>query len=83
MIPAATRRALEQLARLDPGDLTAQGPVQMGTETARAILAALDDAETMRAVRALLECDRVSARALRALVATRGVETLDIRRERV
>jgi len=78
VISPQIRRVLEQLARLDPDDLTAWGMVQMGTEAARVILAALQDAETLQAVRALLEADRVSVEALRALVATSGTETLEI-----
>lgn len=78
MISPQIRRVLEQLARLDPDDLTAWGMVQVGTESARVILAALQDAETLQAVRALLEGDRVSVDALRALVTTSGGETIEI-----
>jgi len=78
MISPQIRRVLEQLARLDPDDLTAWGMVQVGTESARVILTALQDAETLQAVRALLEGDRVSVDALRALVTTSGVETIEI-----
>ena len=78
MISPQIRRVLEQLARLDPDDLTAWDMVQVGTESARVILAALQDAETLQAVRALLEGDRVSVDALRALVTTSGVETIEI-----
>lgn len=82
MILAATRRALEQLARLDPGDLTAQGSVQMGTEAARAILAALNAEETLCAVRTLLESGSVSHETLRALLSASGTETVEIRQRR-
>jgi hypothetical protein len=78
MISPQIRRVLEQLARLDPDDLTAWGMVQVGTESARVILTALQDAATLQAVRALLEGDRVSVDALRALVTTSGVETIEI-----
>lgn len=78
MISPQIRRVIEQLARLDPDDLTAWGMVQVGTESARVILTALQDAETLQAVRALLEGDRVSVDALRALVTTSGVETIEI-----
>lgn len=79
MISPQIRRVLGQLARLDPDDLTAWGQVQMGTEAARTILGALADAETLAAVRALLDSDRVSVEALRTLLATTGTETVELR----
>lgn len=78
MIPASTLRIIEHIATLGPGDLTAVGPVVLGTVGCRTILSALQDAETLKAVRALLEGDRVSIDALRALVTTSGVETIEI-----
>lgn len=77
MIPAHVRRALEQLARLDPGELTAAGPVQMGTETARALLCALDDAEILRAVRGLLASGARPA-TVAALLAAPAADTLGL-----
>lgn len=79
MIPSTTRAALEQLARLNPGDLTAVGHVLIGTETARAILQALDNAQTLQAVRALLDGRHMNTVMLRALLATGGEETIDVR----
>lgn len=82
MIPAPTRRVFEQLARLEPGDLTAWAPVTIGTEAARELLQALQDAETLRAVRALIESGRASPDMLRTLLAATPVETHQIRQRR-
>lgn len=79
MIPARTRRALQQLARLEPGDLTACGPVLLGTETARALLQALDDAETLARVRALIAAGTAPA-TVATLLAAPAAETLDVAR---
>lgn len=79
MIPSTTRTALEQLARLNPAGLTAVGHVLVGTETARTILHALDDAQTLKAVRALLDGGHMNTAMLRALLATGGEETTDVR----
>lgn len=80
MISPQIRRVLEQLARLDPDDLTAWGMVQVGTESARVILAALQDAETLQAVRVLLDSGRVDPTTLRALLSASGAETLELRK---
>lgn len=69
MIPAHVRHALEQLARLEPGELTACGPVLMGTETARALLSALGDAETLARVRALIAAGTAPATVATLLAA--------------
>jgi hypothetical protein len=76
----ATQQTITQNMALDVGMSVSGdfGMVQVGTESARVILAALQDAETLQAVRALLEGDRVSVDALRALVTTSGVETIEI-----
>lgn len=79
MIPPQTLRVIEHIATLGPGDLTAVGPVVLGTEGCRTILAALRDAETLQAVRALVEGGKVTPGTLRALLATTGVETVEIR----
>ena len=78
-IPASTIRIIEHIAHLDHGDLTAVGPVVLGTEGCRTILAALRDAETLRAVRALVDGGMVSAGTLRTLLTTSGTETVEIR----
>lgn len=80
-IPAHVLAALEQLATLAPGDLTAVGPVLLGTETARVLLCALDDAETLRHVRALLASGARPA-TVAALLAAPAAETLDLVPER-
>ena len=82
MIPPHIRRILEHIASLEPRELTAWGPVWIGTEASREILAALDERATLAAIRALLDADRVSLDALRALVASSGKETIEIRRAR-
>jgi hypothetical protein len=73
-----TQRILEHIALLDANDLTAWGPVVLGTESCREILAALRDAETLRAVRALLASGNVSTHALSALISSNGTETVEI-----
>lgn len=73
-----TQRILEHIALLDANDLTAWGPVVLGTEACREILAALRDAETLRAVRALLASGNVSTHALSALISSNGTETVEI-----
>ncbi len=79
-----TQRILEHIALLDANDLTAWGPVVLGTEACREILQAMQDAETLRAVRALLCGGNVSVETLRALLSSSGAETVEIvQRERV
>ena len=73
-----TQRILEHIALLDANDLTAWGPVVLGTEACREILAALRDAETLHAVRALLASGNVSTHALSALISANGTETVEI-----
>ncbi len=73
-----TQRILEHIALLDANDLTAWGPVVLGTESCREILAALRDAETLHAVRALLASGNVSTHALSALISSNGTETVEI-----
>ena len=73
-----TQRILEHIALLDANDLTAWGPVVLGTEACREILSALQDAETLRAVRALLASGNVSTHALSALISANGTETVEI-----
>ena len=73
-----TQRILEHIAHLDANDLTAWGPVVLGTEACREILAALRDAETLRAVRALLASGNVSTHALSTLISSNGTETVEI-----
>lgn len=73
-----TQRILEHIALLDANDLTAWGPVVLGTEACREILAALRDAETLHAVRALLASGNVSTHALSALISSNGTETVEI-----
>lgn len=73
-----TQRILEHIALLDANDLTAWGPVVLGTEACREILAALRDAETLRAVRALLASGNVNTHALSALISANGTETVEI-----
>jgi len=73
-----TQRILEHIALLDANDLTAWGPVVLGTESCREILAALRDAETLHAVRALLASGNVSTHALSALISANGTETVEI-----
>lgn len=80
-IPRYTIRVLEQIAHLSPGDLTAVGPVIIGTEAARTILSSLEAAETLQAVRALVDGGKVTPGTLRALLATSGVETVEIRQQ--
>lgn len=80
-IPVYALRALEQIASLAPGDLTAVGPVIIGTDAARTILSSLDAAETLQAVRALVDGGKVTPGTLRALLATSGVETVEIRKK--
>ena len=73
-----TQRILEHIALLDANDLTAWGPVVLGTEACREILSALQDAETLRAVRALLASGNVSTHALSTLISSNGTETVEI-----
>jgi len=73
-----TQRILEHIALLDANDLTAWGPVWLGTEACREILSALRDAETLHAVRALLASGNVSTHALSALISANGTETVEI-----
>jgi len=73
-----TQRILEHIALLDANDLTAWGPVVLGTEACREILSALRDAETLHAVRALLASGNVSTHALSALISSNGTETVEI-----
>jgi len=73
-----TQRILEHIALLDANDLTAWGPVVLGTESCREILAALRDAATLHAVRALLASGNVSTHALSALISSNGTETVEI-----
>ena len=73
-----TQRILEHIALLDVNDLTAWGPVVLGTEACREILSALQDAETLHAVRALLASGNVSTHALSALISSNGTETVEI-----
>ena len=73
-----TQRILEHIALLDANDLTAWGPVVLGTEACREILQAMQDAETLRAVRALLASGNVSTHALSALISSNGTETVEI-----
>ena len=73
-----TQRILEHIALLDANDLTAWGPVVLGTEACREILSALQDAETLHAVRALLASGNVSTHALSALISANGTETVEI-----
>lgn len=73
-----TQRILEHIALLDANDLTAWGPVVLGTEACREILSALRDAETLRAVRALLASGNVSTHALSTLISSNGTETVEI-----
>ena len=73
-----TQRILEHIALLDVNDLTASGPVVLGTEACREILSALQDAETLHAVRALLASGNVSTHALSALISSNGTETVEI-----
>lgn len=73
-----TQRILEHIALLDANDLTAWGPVVLGTESCREILAALRDAETLHAVRALLASGNVNTHALSALISANGTETVEI-----
>lgn len=73
-----TQRILEHIALLDANDLTAWGPVVLGTEACREILSALRDAETLHAVRALLASGNVSTHALSALISANGTETVEI-----
>ncbi len=73
-----TQRILEHIALLDANDLTAWGPVVLGTEACREILSALQDAETLHAVRALLASGNVSTHALSALISSNGTETVEI-----
>lgn len=77
VLPAHVRRALEQLARLEPGDLTATGPVVLGTESARILLAALDDAGILRRVRELLAAG-TAPQTVAALLAAPADETTGI-----
>lgn len=73
-----TQRILEHIALLDANDLTAWGPVVLGTEACREILQAMQDAETLHAVRALLASGNVSTHALSALISSNGTETVEI-----
>ena len=73
-----TQRILEHIALLDANDLTAWGPVVLGTEACREILSALRDAETLHAVRALLASGNVNTHALSALISANGTETVEI-----
>ena len=73
-----TQRILEHIALLDANDLTAWGPVVLGTEACREILQAMQDAETLHAVRALLASGNVSTHALSALISANGTETVEI-----
>ena len=73
-----TQRILEHIALLDANDLTAWGPVVLGTESCREILAALRDAETLHSVRALLASGNVNTHALSALISANGTETVEI-----
>ena len=73
-----TQRILEHIALLDANDLTAWGPVVLGTEACREILQAMQDAETLHAVRALLASGNVNTHALSALISSNGTETVEI-----
>ena len=77
-IPASTIRIIEHIAQLEPQEVTAWGPVVLGTESCREILAALRDAATLHAVRALLASGNVSTHALSALISANGTETVEI-----
>lgn len=78
MIPRHTLHVLEQLARLRPTDLTAFGPVWLGTEVAREILAALEDADTLRRARELL-ASGAAPHVVAVLLATPTIETVDLK----
>ena len=73
-----TQRILDYIALLDANDLTAWGPVVLGTEACREILQAMQDAETLHAVRALLASGNVNTHALSALISANGTETVEI-----
>ena len=78
MIAHRILRIIEHIAQLEPQEVTAWGPVVLGTESCREILAALRDAETLRSVRALLASGNVSTHALSALISANGTETVEI-----
>ena len=78
MIAHRILRIIEHIAQLEPQEVTAWGPVVLGTESCREILAALRDAETLHAVRALLASGNVSMHALSALISANGTETVEI-----
>ena len=78
MIPPRILRIIEHIAQLEPQEVTAWGPVVLGTESCREILAALRDAATLHAVRALLASGNVSTHALSTLISSNGTETVEI-----
>ena len=78
MIAHRILRIMEHIAQLEPQELTAWGPVWLGTEACREILSALRDAETLHAVRALLASGNVNTHALSALISANGTETVEI-----
>lgn len=81
MIPERLRAQLEEIAALGLDDVTAWAHVRLGTESARALLSALGDADTLRRVRELA-ADGIRPAVLRALLCAPATETLDLVQER-
>ena len=73
-----TQRIIGTIAQLEPQEVTATGSRRLGTRSCQEILAALRDAETLHAVRALLASGNVSTHALSALISSNGTETVEI-----
>lgn len=71
-------RILRHIAHLEPHELTACGPVWLGTENCREILAALDDADTLKRARELL-ASGVAPHTVAILLAAPTTETVDLR----
>lgn len=71
-------RILRHIATLGPQDLTACGPVWLGTENCREILAALDDADTLRRARELV-ASGAAPHVVAVLLSTPTTETVDMR----
>ncbi|MBI1394913.1 MAG: hypothetical protein GC151_02945 [Betaproteobacteria bacterium] len=73
-LPPKLRDRLEELANLDPEDLT--GWMHLYTHEAQQILAIAEDAEVLRAIRSLVLDHNVTGQALRTLLASPTTETL-------
>lgn len=75
MIAPAIVARLREIADVRPDDIVSRGTLLVGDHDAREILAAVD---TVQAVRLYLDAPAPSIDILRTLLATEGVETVQL-----